>query len=144
PPVVGVFKFVPSTNGATFVTSFLAFDQSFRGGVNIAAGDLDGDDKAEIVAGAGPGGAPHVRVLSGTGGRLPGSAYAYGANFPGGVYVAVGDVDGDGENDIVTGVGAGGGPHIRAFDIDMNPLSTSFYAYDAGFTGGVFVAVGKP
>ncbi len=143
-PIVSEFKYNPATEQVALVRFFLAFDQGFRGGVNIAAGDLDGDDKAEIVVGAGPGGAPHVRVLSGEGGGLPGSAYAYGADFPGGVQVAVGDIDGDGNNDIVTGVGAGGGPHVRAFDLDMNPLPTSFYAYGAEFGGGVNVAVGTP
>ncbi len=144
PPIVAVWKYNLTTEKATLVNFFLAFAQNFRGGVNVAVGDLDGDNKSEIVVGAGPGGAPHVRVLSPTGGGLPGSAYAYRADFPGGVQVAVGDVNGDGDADILTGVGAGGGPHVRAFDLNMNALPTSFYAYDEGFGGGVNVAVGNP
>ncbi len=48
--------------------------------------------------------------------------------FTGGVFVAAGDVDGDG---VVTGPGAGGGPNVKGF-----------FAYDQGFTGGVRVAAG--
>jgi len=143
PPVVAVWSYVPSTNTATLRGFFLAYDQSFRGGISVAVGDLDGDGKAEIVTGAGPGGGPHVRVFAANGAGLPGSAYAYDPNFRGGVNVAIGDVDGDGSNEIITAAGPGGGPHVRTFDVLMNPLNTSFYAYGPFFGGGVFLAAGK-
>ena len=70
------------------------------------------------------------------------SFYAFPMAFTGGVTVAAGDVDGDGLADIVTGAGAGGGPHVRVFSgADLRELA-SFYAYDADFGGGVSVAAG--
>jgi hypothetical protein len=42
---------------------FVAYDPSFRGGVNVAASDADGDGRPEIVTGAGPGGGSRVRVF---------------------------------------------------------------------------------
>jgi len=65
---------------------FFAYDQSFHGGVNLAAGDVNGDGLAEIITGMGPGGTPHVRVFNSTGIILD-SYYGLDAGFSGGVNV---------------------------------------------------------
>jgi uncharacterized repeat protein (TIGR01451 family) len=77
----------------TPLASFLAFDGAFRGGVRVAAGDVDGLPGDELVVGAGPGAAPHVKVFNGAGHEAA-SFLAYDPAFAGGVFVAVGDVDG--------------------------------------------------
>ncbi len=41
---------------------FFAYDKAFRGGVNLACGDLDGDKKAKLATLPGADGGPHVRV----------------------------------------------------------------------------------
>ena len=84
----------------------------------VAAGDVNGDGRDDVITGAGAGGGPHVRVFSGDDGAELAGFFAYDAAFGGGVRVAAGDFDGDGRADILTGPGAGGGPHVRAFDGD--------------------------
>jgi hypothetical protein len=66
---------------------------------------------------------------------------AYDTKFTGGVYVAAADLNGDGFADIVTGAGAGGGPHVQVFSGANRAVLASFFAYDPSFRGGVRVGV---
>jgi hypothetical protein len=124
---------------------FFAYAPAFAGGVRVAAGNVDGTDRAALILAPGPGGGPHVRVLKWTGSALTDLAnfFAYSPAFAGGVFVAAGDLTGDGRAEIVTGADAGGGPHVRAFTGTGADTGLSFFAYPAGFLGGVRVAVGQ-
>src|SRR3989344_6020069 len=106
-------------------------------GVNVAVGDTDGDGKAEIVVGAGAGGGPQVRVFN-RDGKLLQQFFAYNTKFLGGVYVAVGDLEGDGSAEIITTPGASGGPHVRAFNA-RGEVRTQFFVGDLLFRGGLSV-----
>ncbi len=64
------------------------------------------------------------------------------AGYAGSVRVASGDVNGDGVQDIIVAAGAGGGPHVKIFDGATGQLIQSFFAFDSGFIGGIFVAAG--
>jgi hypothetical protein len=67
---------------------------------------------------------------------------AFDAAFSGGVFVAAGDVNGDGLADIVTGAGAGGTPQVRVWNGSSGLELRSFLAYPPAFAGGVRVAAG--
>lgn len=113
---------------------------SWNGEFTMSFGDLNGDGYKEIIAGAGNGGGPQLRIFNNSG-QVKGAFMAYDSRFRGGVNVAVGDLDGDGKAEIVTGAGNGGGPHVRVFD-SQSRVKAQFMAYDKDFRGGVNVAVG--
>lgn len=137
-PHVRVFS---GTSGAE-LRNFFPFPQGFTGGVRVAAGDVNGDGRADLVTAAGAGGGPHVKVFDGRSGAVLHDFQPYASGFSGGVYVAAGDVNADGLADVVTGSGAGGGPHVKVFDGRSGAEIGSFFAFDVGFTGGVRVAAG--
>ena len=77
-------------------------------GINIAASE------SRIIIGTGKGAIPRVHVLDKNGSRIH-SWIPYTRYFRGGVYVAVGNIDDDVSNEIITGTGIGGGPHVKIF-----------------------------
>jgi len=127
--------------------SFFAYATD-KWGVNVALGDLDGDGFDEIVSGAGPGPifGPHVRGWNYDAGAevtaLPQVSFMAYETHKWGVNVACGDIDGDGFDEIVTGVGPGPvfSPHVRGWNwdggADTTPIAeVSFLAYDRPLRG---------
>ena len=136
----------------TFV-SFFAYASTFTGGVRVALGDVDGNSTVDVVTGAGPGGGPQVNVYNvntATGAvSLQKSFFAFNApSFTGGVYVAAGDTNADGFDDVIIGAGATGGSRVQVYAGSATGVVTSstlndFFAYSPAFTGGVVVAAGQ-
>jgi hypothetical protein len=125
------------------VASFFAFDRHFLGGVRVAQGDFNRDGIADIVAGAGLGGGPHVKVFDGATGAEIRSFFAFAPEFTGGVYVASADLTDDGVADIVVGAGLDGGPHVKLIDGATGDTVLSFFAYGLNINCGVSVACGN-
>lgn len=144
-PGTGAGPHVKVFDGVTGALSreFFPFDSGFLGGVYVAAGDVNGDGTADIIVAVGPaaGTSGHVKVFSGRSGGEIRSFFAY-PGFSGGVTVAAGDVNGDGRADIITGAASESAGHVKVFDGRSGAELRSFLAYDAGFTGGVFVGGG--
>lgn len=120
--------------------SFFAYDENFRGGVDVATGDLDADGIDEIITAPGKGGGPEVRIFKADGTRIL-SFMAYDPGFAGGVRVSVADLNNDNKAEIITAPASGGGSHVKIFQADGN-LFGQFMAYE-GFNGGIDVAATK-
>jgi PKD repeat protein len=118
--------------------SFIAYP-GFQGGCFVAAGDVNGDGKDDIITGPSSG-VPQVKVFDAATLQAVDSFFAYAPNFAGGVRVAVGDVNGDGIPDIITGAGKGAAQKVRLFDGVSLAALDSFFALDPRTSKGLFVA----
>jgi hypothetical protein len=134
-PVIKIFR----SNG-TLVRKFTAYTSSFRGGVNVALGDVNGDGKKEIITAPDGDFQPQIKIFSEKGKKLR-SFSAYPKSFTGGVRVAVGDIDQNGREEIITGPGSGGGPQIRIFSQKGNLLK-QFFVFEKSYRGGIEIAAG--
>jgi len=130
-----------AADGTLAGAALAPFGPAYTGAASVARGDVDPNSPGdEIIVGTGQGFSPPVvDIFSATGGFLR-QFLAYDPGFQGGVSVAVGDVNPNSPGrEIITGAGPGGGPHVKVFSGDGTPLA-GFFAYDAGFHGGVSVA----
>lgn len=128
------------------------FGANYRGGIEIAVGDVNGDGKSDVVTSADSVTAsPQVRSYNGSSGTLFSSSAWYSGFNPytgsafGGVRVALGDVNGDGRTEIVTSPGAGT-PTVKVYSTAATTFASalikSFVAYSSSVAGGVYVSVG--
>ena len=185
--------FNSSGEAETEPNKLFAYAETFRGGVFVASGDIDGDDLDEIITAPRTGGGPQVRFFEKDGsakawqiwpfhpdsrtgvsiaaadvnndnkaeiGVIPasndqarvkvyqfdeartilGEWTAFGT-VECGASLAMGDVNNDGEVEVIIGAGEGGGPQVRIFKSDGTFVS-QFFAFEAGYRGGIDLSVG--
>mgnify|MGYP001222474081 CR=1 FL=1 len=149
---------------------FLAFEPGFRGGVSVAAADIDGNPFADnLIVGSGAGIESTVKVYGSTLPE-PGTApelFAAFSPYPGstaGVVVTAALFDAMvGRNDIVTAPGPGEAARIQSFRYDLYTpnaalaawcapepallaglprLTSDFVAFDGSYVGGVSLGSG--
>lgn len=96
-PLVKVFSL-----SGKFKFSFLAYDKSFKGGLSIAAGDMNNDGFAEIVTIPQSGGGPHVKIFNFKG-REVGSFFAFDKNYRDIFNISLGNVLNSDKLEIIVG-----------------------------------------
>ncbi|MBC8293138.1 MAG: FG-GAP repeat protein [Proteobacteria bacterium] len=118
------------------------------GGATAAAGELisSSGKRDELLVGT-ESGVSVVRIYSGTGSLLEQWVAYSPSDGHRGASVAIGDVNGDGSNDVVT-VPRYGGAQVKAFSADGDPLimpgqiePVRFEAFGPDFTGGATLAL---
>lgn len=122
----------------TPMRTFLAFGSTFTGGVSVAAGDLTGDGKAEVVVGSGKGISPYVRAFDLTTFSTTGLAprllefSPFSSSQRNGVYVAVGDIRGNSTPEIIVGSSTNTLGQIKLYNADGTRFKTINAYTDSG------------
>jgi hypothetical protein len=153
---------VRRVSDGSLLYDFTPYAAPYAGSVAVAMGDVNGDGYPDVVTGAAIGN-PHLKVYDGRAFALgtfdpnnPDASllaqwFPYGVGFNIGANVAVGDVNGDGFADVVSGASAGN-PDVRVysgkdiaqgtFDPTGASLLAHWFAYGLNFNIGANVAVG--
>lgn len=166
-PIVAVYdgaKLADGFNNDAQLTRFFGIeDKSFRGGARAAVGDVSGDGTADLLVSAGFEGGPRIALFDGTGiapgttppPKLRSDFFAFEPSLRNGAYVTLGDLNGDGQAELVFGGGPGGAPRVRAFDgkglLAAGPFTSlddipdaqlaNFFAADSDRRGGIRLAI---
>ena len=126
--------------------NFLAFiDPNFFGGARAALGDVNNDFTPDLVVSAGFTGGPRTSVYNGatlftTPTNLVNDFFAFpgtdAVNLRNGSFPAVGDINGDGFDDLIFGGGPGGAPRVFILSgalVSANNIAAAYAAPIANF-----------
>ncbi|MCI0703663.1 MAG: hypothetical protein L0241_21505 [Planctomycetia bacterium] len=144
-----VVKIMDGRTGGTLVDQ-TAIYPGFRGGLFVAAADIDRDGISDLVVSADAGAGPHIQTfrVSGGGLSLMSSFFAFdNPAYRGGARVAAGDLNRDGFADVVVTTGGLAEGRVAMYSgADLRAgiptrLFPDFHAF-AGFGGGLYASVG--
>lgn len=133
---------VIANDGSAVLKRFKPFGPSFKGGINIAAGDVTGDGKAEIITAAQSKKHGKIKTFSGRGKKTDIVFYPFGKTFTGGSDVGLLQWDDNsGALELVITQASAGEAWAKLYRLSSSEeLLVTTRLYEAGYEGGARVA----
>jgi hypothetical protein len=120
----------------TVLGNWRAFGTGVNSGATVTAADIDNDDKAEIIVGAGRGGSPHLRVFEADGTPKAWQLFAYPKTSRNGLDIAAGNFNRDSATEIAAVLGRGALPRVRVYALNSSQkLERDFYVSKSTLSG---------
>ena len=129
----------------TFMAAFLPYAKEIKAGVNVAAGDFNGDGRADIAVAPKATAGPNVRIYTWNEKKrftLLNGGLVFDAGFLGGVHLTFANVDDDSDDELVVAPQSRLKSTVRVYDFVKNKrkLIGAFLAFPESFTSGVHVS----
>ena len=122
---------------------FWAYDKNLRDGVKTSIADVDADGYPEIVTTPASESGPNMRLFEFNQNsrkfELVDWVMTYQSSYRGEIRTRVGDLEGDGDYEIIVTPQTNGGPNVRVYSWVNGQLELQkwFLAFDKKFDGGV-------
>lgn len=134
----GAFTRFFREDGTRVRNGYFAFDETFEGGDQVADIEISGDGKVDSFVATGN----TIEAWRHDGQRLF-KKYPYGAAYTGDMRIALGDITGNGEKEVIVAPGPGNSQPIKIYTRDGIIVEDDWYPFGAGYTGGYSVAVAR-
>jgi virginiamycin B lyase len=120
---------------------FFPLGSRFKGNFSLAAGDVNGDSRADVIVGLASKGPPVAAAFS-SNGQLLGSPFAF-PGFNGGVFIGAGHFNGDGFADLAAAPISGQPGLVEIQSGSHSGLLGAFRTFAGTPAGGFALAVGQ-
>ncbi|MFA6097975.1 MAG: carboxypeptidase regulatory-like domain-containing protein [Patescibacteria group bacterium] len=148
-PNVRVYHYNSNTQTLELDGWFMAYQETFRGGVMVEIGDVNGDGLKDIITYPQENGGANIRAYTYnsaiSGFELIDWIMPYENSYRGSLSVKVYDLDKDGQAEIITAPATNGGPNLRVYS--YNSATAKFelkdweMVYDSKFRGGIGLTI---
>lgn len=134
-----------SLSGAKIKSFNAGYEAGYSGGIDVAAGDVTGSNRDEIVVSRLGAGSPLVKVFDNTSNLQINSFYAHGGSHKTGVRVAVGNAFTVSPKEEIVTLPNGGNPKLKTFNAEGTTLREEYFIeewwrgyYDIAVSDGVY------
>lgn len=125
-------------NGARVRNGFFVFDSSYQGGDMIMRKDVNSDGEYDVIIISGN----KLSVIR-SDGQPYFSVFPYTANYTGDIRLAVGDLEGDGQAEIIVAPSNGFREPIKFFNLAGDRLGGDWFPFGTKYAGGYSIATGS-